>query len=508
MGPAVPHPPACCSGPGPCLGRGLGQGLGLAVVVSACGPVETGRDAWLRHTLVLDNQDLLERDPDLTAGKFAKMSESPFAFLRGTAGQFARDVFEAGGAGLHRWGFVESGPDDVALIGDAHPENIGSYRRGNDELTVDFDDFDAATYGPFEFDVRRLALGFWVACEQTGASLAASAGGPVSSPSCEAVAAAVPRGYADELAALAADPQAATIVTEDAAPGAILAALLADARDDGDDGESLAAYTRLDGDVRIPFVGDVAPARLVAVGARTQLVYEDSVRAVDAPTLARLRRLLAQSAATRIDPRIAPGVVLGATLRYGAGVSSYPLMRWYVLVDGPSSQTHDDVLLEVKELRDAPVLPGARRPIDAPFDGNGPRVVGLQRELQGFVDDDPWLGFADEGAVAFRVRELTGYQKGFAVADLAVALADGTWVADDVLAFATISGRILGRSHARARRSSGSTAGAAIAEAVGDGTLLVDLTTEFVLDYGPTVLDDHARLLELLAAHGPTLGYR
>ncbi|HFE46035.1 MAG TPA: DUF2252 domain-containing protein [Nannocystis exedens] len=42
---------------------------------------------------------------------------------------------------------------------DPHLENIGSYRRSSDGLLViDFNDFDAATYGPFHFDVRRLAL--------------------------------------------------------------------------------------------------------------------------------------------------------------------------------------------------------------------------------------------------------------------------------------------------------------------------------------------------------------
>ena len=68
--------------------------------------------------------------------------------------------------------------------------------------------------------------------------------------------------------------------------------------------------------------------------------------------------------------------------------------------------------------------------------------------------------------------------------------------------------RILARSHARARRSNGAIAAAAIAEAVADGTSLVETITAFVLDYGPIVLDDHARLVELLAMHGPTLGYR
>ncbi len=480
----------------------------LALV--ACAPVEDARAAWLRHTLVLDNQDFLERDPGLAGGKFAKMSESPFAFFRGTAPQLARDLFEPGGAALRPWPLADRGLVDVALVGDAHPENIGGFRTGNGTITVDFNDFDAATYGPLELDVRRLALGFWIACVQAHDDLADSAPDLLAAAGCDDWAAAVPRGYADEIVGLEVGREAATIVTDAASHGVVLDTLLEDARADGDGGDRLADYTRVEGDRRVMFHGDIDPARLVELGDRSQLVFEDSVRPVDSVTQARVEQLVAQWTTTVIDPA---GVgrdaaqVLGVVARFGAGISSYPLDRWYVLVEGPSAAIDDDVLLELKEVRDALPMPGARRPIDAPFDGNGSRVVGMQRELQGFLDDDPWLGWADDGGLSFRVRERTGYQNGFRVADIAPALIAGDWAPADLVELAATCGRMLGRSHARARRSRDGVAGPAIAAAIGDGTVLVDDTVTFVRDYGPIVLDDHARLLALLAEHGPRLGY-
>jgi len=461
----------------------------------------------LRHTLVLDNQDLFERDRELTQGKLAKMSETPYAFLRGSVAQLDRDLFEPGGAALRPWRFTDSEVDDVALVGDPHPENIGCYRAGNGALTLDFNDFDAASYGPFELDVRRLALGLWVACAQVGDELG---DGVIADGDCASIAAGSAGGYAAEIAALAADPGDATVIDEDGDWGTIVAALLEDSREDGDDAKPLRDYTLVEDDGRTMIEGDIDPARLVELGDYRQAVIEDTVRPVPAAIATRMPALIEQWRETLWDPSIATAAsteILGITRRYGAGVSSYPFLRYYVLLAGPTAGPDDDVLLEVKEVRDPPPMPGLRRPIDAPYPTNGARVVGFARELQTFVDDDPWLGWADDGARAFRVRERTGYQNGFEVADLGAAIGAGTWTIDDASDFAELSGRVLARSHARARRARGTAAGAAIAAAIDDDQAFVDDVTEFAEDYGAVVLADHLRLRELLAAHGPDLGY-
>jgi uncharacterized protein (DUF2252 family) len=473
--------------------------------VCSCGALDDERSAWLRHTLVLDNQDLLERDPELAQGKLALMADTPYTYFRGSAAQFTRDLLEPGGAALVPWRFTDPELDDVALVGDPHPENIGGYRTADGTLTIDFNDFDAATYGPFELDLRRLAVGFWVACAQGGEQLAA-----LDDAACDAIAAATARGYADEIAALASDPADATLVTDATPQGVVMDALLLDAREDGDAGKPLGDYTVVEGMTRRFRDGDLAPARVLHFGDRSQVVLEDTVHSPSSAVAMRVRALVEQWRGTVRDRELATVAatrVIGIVRRWGAGVSSYALLRYYVLLAGPTAAPDDDVLLELKEVRDPPPLPGLRRPIDAPYGSNGSRVVGLARELQGFVDDDPWAGWADDGGQSFRVRERSGYQNGFDIAELPAQLGAGEWSMDDVVEFAATSGRVLARSHARARRARGTPAGAALAHAIGDGDALVDDVAAFVDRYGAIALDDHRRLGELIASHGPDLGY-
>lgn len=486
------------------IGRATAVAIGIAALACAA---DDARATWLRHTIVLDNQDMLERDPDLAAGKLAKMAESPFAFLRGTAAQFTRDLLGPDAPVGWQDSTLDRSTTDVALVGDAHPENFGTYRSGSGTLTLDFNDFDAATFGPFEIDVRRLAVGFWVACRQAGAELDVSGEAALADADCRAIAAAVADGYAAEIHTLAEDPNAATLPTEVDPGGAIARSLLENAREDGDAGQELAANTRVVDGRREMVLGDLAPARLVALGPYEQLVIENSLREPTAEQSALVEAIVPRWVATQLDPPATAPILLGAARRYGAGISSYPLLRFYVLLAGASDAPDADTLLEVKEVRDAVPLPGLPRPIDAPHASNGERVVALQRDLQAFADDDPWLGWADLGGQSFRVGELTGYQDGFEVAAIAPAIVAGDWTADDLVEFAALAGHVLGRSHARARKQDGERALAAIDRALGDSTEFVATVSDFAVAYGGVVEDDHRRFRDLLAEQGPTLGY-
>ena len=54
------------------------------------------------------------------------------------------------------------------MLGDPHPENIGTYPLPDGAVALDFNDFDLAGRGPFTGDLRRLALGLWVAGDMAG----------------------------------------------------------------------------------------------------------------------------------------------------------------------------------------------------------------------------------------------------------------------------------------------------------------------------------------------------
>jgi uncharacterized protein (DUF2252 family) len=87
------------------------------------------------------------RVPHLVPIWYGRMSLSPFAFLRGSASIMARDL-----AGTPVTG------DRVQLCGDAHLGNFGVFATPERDRVFDIDDFDETLSGPWEWDVKRLAV--------------------------------------------------------------------------------------------------------------------------------------------------------------------------------------------------------------------------------------------------------------------------------------------------------------------------------------------------------------
>lgn len=94
------------------------------------------------------------RDPERLALKFAKMRQSPFAFLRGTAHLFH--------ARVQRRGVLRTSPP-AWCCGDLHLENFGSYKGDNRLAYFDLNDFDEAALAPAAWDPLRLLTSLWLA---------------------------------------------------------------------------------------------------------------------------------------------------------------------------------------------------------------------------------------------------------------------------------------------------------------------------------------------------------
>lgn len=92
------------------------------------------------------------RNPKLLALKWAKISESPFAFFRGTAPLF-----------YTKWARQRL-PDapSVWICGDAHLENVGSYKGENRVPYFDLNDFDEACLAPAHWEIGRALTGLYL----------------------------------------------------------------------------------------------------------------------------------------------------------------------------------------------------------------------------------------------------------------------------------------------------------------------------------------------------------
>lgn len=475
-------------------------------ILAGCDAGDEARSQWLHNALVVDNQVFLEADPALAAGKFAKMGLGLYPFFRGGAGLYARDVGEAGGAGYRPTAYVSAEAADVALVGDPHLENLGTFRRQDGALVIDFNDFDAATYGPYHFDVRRLAVSVAIAAEVIDAAAPGFAEAAADAPE------ALVRAYVAEIEALAAGGGAVPRTIDGAVLGDIYDDLVEKALEKGLAREELVEYTRVDGGRRSLHFSDVEPAISWRGGGFEHEVITDRLAPIaDAGEAATIRAALEGYPRTLSDPsRMTPEAlaIKGLGRRLGAGVASYPVRRYYALCEGPTAALDDDVILELKQIFDPLLVPGLRQAGGRTFPNNGERAVMMQRALQGGGDVDPLLGVARAGDVALRVHERAKIQRGLDVARLAEKIGEGKWDADDYRVMAAWSGRFLARAHARARKRDGEPGLAAIHGALaGDGDGFVAETVEFVAAYAPVVIDDYRRFGELLAEYGPGLGY-
>jgi uncharacterized protein (DUF2252 family) len=111
-----------------------------------------------------DPVTLLERQaktrvPELVPIRYGRMLVSPFTFYRGAAMIMASDLAATPRSGV-----------TVQCCGDAHLSNFGVFASPERRLVFDLNDFDETLPGPWEWDVKRLAVSMLIAAQSNGYS--------------------------------------------------------------------------------------------------------------------------------------------------------------------------------------------------------------------------------------------------------------------------------------------------------------------------------------------------
>ncbi len=96
------------------------------------------------------------RAPELVPIRYGRMLASPFTFYRGAALIMAADLAHTPHSGLR-----------VQCCGDAHLSNFGLYASPERRLIFDINDFDETLPGPWEWDVKRLAVSMLIAARNS-----------------------------------------------------------------------------------------------------------------------------------------------------------------------------------------------------------------------------------------------------------------------------------------------------------------------------------------------------
>ncbi|MEW1637811.1 DUF2252 domain-containing protein [Streptomyces sp. NPDC093801] len=147
---------------------------GFAPRTVAGSPKEAGRalrlrvprSAHARFEIPADRPDAVRaveesnvgRVAELTPIRVGRMAANPFAFLRGAAGLMAHDLSGGPVTGV-----------GAQICGDAHAANFGLYGDARGRLVIDLNDFDETVFGPWEWDVKRLATSLVLAGRVAGA---------------------------------------------------------------------------------------------------------------------------------------------------------------------------------------------------------------------------------------------------------------------------------------------------------------------------------------------------
>lgn len=411
----------------------------------------SARDAFVIDVLAEDNYIYALRDPQLVAMKLAKMQRSPYEWLRGTPSVFWRDLTSIG-ADRPATAFGDPASSRVLLVGDPHPENLGTFRAPDGTMFVDWNDFDSAGYGPYGGDVRRLASAVIVA------------GGDPSIG--DEIARRVAGGYAGQIRELAAGQVPAPVGTG-AAP--YLDKTLAKALANGDAGKDLADYTAGDAFV----FGDLDPVAADGV-VENRLAPPDAIE----------RERVTRAMATELAHHPELGAIADVARRYGSGVSSYPALRYYVLVSAHR-------IVELKEERDGLVVHGVPQLEAAEWSSPAQRALDTQRRLQARPDGDALLDVGELTPLALKIRDHAAYQRGVNADDLAAIVADPT-KHDQIFELAEVFGRILGRAHGLAKTEDGVLGWTAIAPVLREG--FDDEVARFAVADAAQALADYASL--------------
>ena len=137
--------------------RALGKKLREACPRSSHADWKAPKDRPDPVQLVLEAEK--GRMPDLLPLRHGRMARSPFTFYRGAALTMACDLAPTPTTGIR-----------VQCCGDAHLCNFGGFATPERRVIFSINDLDETLPAPWEWDVKRLAASFVVACRDNGIS--------------------------------------------------------------------------------------------------------------------------------------------------------------------------------------------------------------------------------------------------------------------------------------------------------------------------------------------------
>ena len=388
----------------------------------------------------------LPRLPDLVPVRYGRMLASPFAFLRGSAVIMASDLASTPVTGFR-----------VQACGDAHLGNFGMFATPERNLIFDVNDFDETLPGPWEWDLKRLAVSVILAA----GNLQIDAG------QAAAFAAATVRAYRERMAELAAmGPLDAWYDRID------VAAVL-----------TLARQRRAKDLQRQLSTAKLRHRTSLHVLPKLTSVVNGTRKIIDDPPLI-----------GHFDPEVFDGQKMIAAYAESLPPDRRPLLERYHVLDTArkvvgvgsvgtrcylslltDADARSPIFLQLKEAMEAVLAPYAGK---SEFAHAGQRVVVGQRLMQ--AASDMFLGWTSYRGHDYYVRQFR---------DMKGSVNLDAMTPSGFASYAEVCGRTLARAHARSGDA------ATIAGYTGTGTRFDASITAFAQAYGEQVRRDYDALV-------------
>jgi uncharacterized protein (DUF2252 family) len=352
------------------------------------------RRLHIRRTLREDHELRIDNRPEEAQAKFETLGASPFVFFRGTALLYYRDL-----AGS------DADLPVVLTIGDVHPENFGVMPNEDGAPFFGINDFDEAGFAPFTWDVKRGATGFELATRENG----------FPKPQRKKVVRSWVAGYVTGLRDFAqGDRELRHQFRIDNSPPMIRELLESSLKDRRN---FLAKVVELEKSQFLPTDEVVPYSRHVGEFQKAIDTYREQ-------------------SDVHVNEKI-HFKVKDVAVKKGSGTSSLGLERYWVLIDGPTDDPGDDVILELKQARRSALHALAPQRHTAQTT-DAERIVTAHKVH--LVGGDPYYGTTVLDGRNFLVRERSPFKNDLDMDELDF---------DAMREYAEICGYILAQAHAR-----------------------------------------------------------
>ncbi|MFN6469023.1 MAG: DUF2252 domain-containing protein [Nostoc sp. SerVER01] len=381
----------------------------LALGFASTSQAATPRSTWVENEIYQYNHPFASQLPQELTTKMQKMTASPFAFYRGTTHIFYRDMQTLPGSG-----FVNSSISAIWLEGDMHMQNLGGMRDSNDNNVFDSTDFDEGYLGPYVWDLRRMAVSILLAAKENG----------FSSGDAQDIVRNFLDAYLNKMSDFKGTNDELSYRLEESNTNGVVKDLIQKAA--GKNRSSLLnKYTLLNSTSDRVFQ---ATSELQPVSSTTY----SNIAAAMSSYIASIpsSKRYSNSYYTLKDIR----------LKLGSGTGSLGKYRYYLLIEGPSLQTDDDRILEMKQQNSSAVAIASPSLLPSSVYNNheGARVTIATKAM--LSNTDPLVGYTTVSSIPFMVREKSPYEVDF---DYTLLTTKSKFM--DAMAYA---GKVVAKNHA------------------------------------------------------------